>query len=206
MSRHFHKTATITAALFFFAGLALPHFAEQEQDARRAENANEVRLNRLQPPDQVMDAIGIKPGMVIAPIVLGVVGNGEEFDAIERSTRDARVRDHPIEVERISSSPQAASCHLLFVTASRADRAGEMIRATRGGGVLTVGDREEFTRIGGIINFFTRGDRIRFAINRGAAEAAGLKLSAQLLRLGKIVSTENEVSAPAGLAAPPPGR
>lgn len=135
------------------------------------------------------------------PIVLGVVGEADQVDAIERSTRDSRVRDHPIEVERVSSAREAARSHVLFVTDSYADRAGEMIRATRGGGVLTVGESEEFTRSGGIINFFTRDDRIRFAINRGAAEAAGLKLSAQLLRLGKIVSTEDEVSAPADGAA-----
>jgi len=35
------------------------------------ENSNEARLNRLQPPDQVMDAIGIQPGMVGAEIGAG---------------------------------------------------------------------------------------------------------------------------------------
>ena len=35
------------------------------------ENANEARLNRLQPPDQVMDAIGIQQGMIGAEIGAG---------------------------------------------------------------------------------------------------------------------------------------
>ena len=35
------------------------------------ENANEARLNRLQPPDQVMDALGIQSGMVGAEIGAG---------------------------------------------------------------------------------------------------------------------------------------
>ena len=35
------------------------------------ENSNEARLNRLQPPDQVMDAIGIRPGMTGAEIGAG---------------------------------------------------------------------------------------------------------------------------------------
>lgn len=35
------------------------------------ENANEARLNRLQPPDQVMDAFGIRPGMTGAEIGAG---------------------------------------------------------------------------------------------------------------------------------------
>jgi precorrin-6B methylase 2 len=35
------------------------------------ENANEARLNRLQPPAKVLDAIGVHPGMVVAEIGAG---------------------------------------------------------------------------------------------------------------------------------------
>jgi len=35
------------------------------------ENENEARLNRLQPPDHVMDVIGVLPGMVVAEIGAG---------------------------------------------------------------------------------------------------------------------------------------
>ena len=35
------------------------------------ENANEARLNRLQPPDRVLDAIGVRPGMIVAEIGAG---------------------------------------------------------------------------------------------------------------------------------------
>jgi len=46
-------------------------FAQDTQGVLAPENANEARLNRLQPPDQVMDAIGIRPGMVGAEIGAG---------------------------------------------------------------------------------------------------------------------------------------
>ncbi len=46
-------------------------FAQDTQNVLTPENANEARLNRLQPPDQVMDAIGIEPGMVGAEIGAG---------------------------------------------------------------------------------------------------------------------------------------
>jgi ubiquinone/menaquinone biosynthesis C-methylase UbiE len=35
------------------------------------ENSNEARLNRLQPPDRVMDAIGVEAGMAVAEIGAG---------------------------------------------------------------------------------------------------------------------------------------
>ena len=45
--------------------------AQNRQGVLEPENANEARLNGLQPPDQVMDAIGVKPGMVVAEIGAG---------------------------------------------------------------------------------------------------------------------------------------
>ena len=53
--------------------LALPGagLAQDGQGVLTPENANEARLNRLQPPDQVMDAIGIEPGMLGAEIGAG---------------------------------------------------------------------------------------------------------------------------------------
>jgi ubiquinone/menaquinone biosynthesis C-methylase UbiE len=46
--------------------------ATQEQAGVLApEDANEARLNRLQPPEQVMDAIGLVPGMTVAEVGAG---------------------------------------------------------------------------------------------------------------------------------------
>jgi ubiquinone/menaquinone biosynthesis C-methylase UbiE len=44
---------------------------QKQQGVLAPENANEARLNRLQPPDKVMDAIGLSPGMVVAEIGAG---------------------------------------------------------------------------------------------------------------------------------------
>jgi precorrin-6B methylase 2 len=45
--------------------------AQVAQGALAPEDANEARLNRLQPPDHVMDAIGLQRGMVVAEIGAG---------------------------------------------------------------------------------------------------------------------------------------
>ena len=52
------------------AGPASMH-AQMQSGILEPENANEARLNRLQPPDQVMDAVGVEPGMVVAEIGAG---------------------------------------------------------------------------------------------------------------------------------------
>lgn len=61
----------IIILLIFFFALADAGISQEQQGILKPENANEARLNRLQPPNQVMDAIGIKPGMVVAEIGAG---------------------------------------------------------------------------------------------------------------------------------------
>jgi len=57
--------------LIFFFILTNITYSFSQESVLTPENANEARLNRLQPPEQVMDAIGIKPGMVVAEIGAG---------------------------------------------------------------------------------------------------------------------------------------
>jgi ubiquinone/menaquinone biosynthesis C-methylase UbiE len=61
----------IIILLIFFFAKADAGISQEQQGVLTPENANEARLNRLQPPNQVMDAIGIKPGMVVAEIGAG---------------------------------------------------------------------------------------------------------------------------------------
>ncbi len=48
-------------------------------------------------------------------------------------------------------------------------------------------DALKIIRFGGIINFFTEHNKIRFEINVGAAERAGLSISSRLLNLARII-------------------
>ena len=45
--------------------------AEEKPGVLTPENANEARLNGLQPPERVLDAIGVRPGMTVAEIGAG---------------------------------------------------------------------------------------------------------------------------------------
>jgi ubiquinone/menaquinone biosynthesis C-methylase UbiE len=62
--------------IFIILGILLstasPARAFQDwEGALKPENFNEARLNNLQPPDKVMDAIGLEPGMTAAEIGAG---------------------------------------------------------------------------------------------------------------------------------------
>jgi hypothetical protein len=56
--------------------------------------------------------------------------------------------------------------------------------------ILTVGEFQGFATRGGAINFYIESNKVRFEINLAAAQHEGLKISSQLLSLGKIVESE----------------
>lgn len=63
----------LPAFIFLVAAAVLSRtgFAEEQQGVLEPEGSNEARLNKLQPPGKVMDAIGIAPGMALAEIGAG---------------------------------------------------------------------------------------------------------------------------------------
>ena len=63
------KCAHIACAILCITWTA--GYTQESRGVLEPENWNERRLNRLQPPDQVMDAVGIVPGMTGAEIGAG---------------------------------------------------------------------------------------------------------------------------------------
>lgn len=61
----------ITYMFVLVLSLIPSSIAQENRTVLTPENANEARLNGLQPPDQVMDAVGVKPGMTVAEIGAG---------------------------------------------------------------------------------------------------------------------------------------
>lgn len=67
----FRKISFFFALVFLLLSSQTAAEIQNQQDVLKPDNANEARLNRLQPPDLVMDAIGVKEGMVVAEIGAG---------------------------------------------------------------------------------------------------------------------------------------
>ena len=61
----------IAISMMLLSVFPLISSAQEKKDALKPADNNEVRLNRLQPPEKVMDIFGIKPGMTIAEIGAG---------------------------------------------------------------------------------------------------------------------------------------
>jgi hypothetical protein len=118
-----------------------------------------------------------------SPIVIGLFGRNPFGDELQKVVRDRKVNGHPIVVVQLTTMVGAGPLQAVFVAAGEERRFERELAASPRLGVLTVGETERFADSGGIVNFTTVDDKVRFEINAAAAESAGLKVSAQLQKL-----------------------
>ncbi len=123
-----------------------------------------------------------------SPLVVGIQGD----DPFGSSLDELVTQLQPIVGRRVVTAPYdadqpAGAVHVLFVTESERKETKQMLGGVCGRPVLTVGEQRGFAEDGGVINFVTERKRIRFEVNLRCAEAGGLSLSAQLLKLARRV-------------------
>ena len=120
-----------------------------------------------------------------APLTLCFTGNNTgAFSALNGKKNGIRI----IRATRLRTSAQCRDCDIIFIGRDTpAALALEILSKAKGKPILTIGETETFARRGGVINFFSRDDRLHFEINTRAADQKGLKLSSRLLKLAVIV-------------------
>ncbi len=124
------------------------------------------------------------------PITMCVLGRDELAEGLEQAVEGRKSRDRSLLVRRVDGPDGAAGCHVLFIGSSDPKAVDRIVAALASQPTLTVGDVQGFARRGGMINLMREGKRMRFEINRGAANRARIQLSSQLLKLAQIVDDE----------------
>lgn len=131
------------------------------------------------------------PPAVLPPgsgeLVLGVLGEDPFEGSLERAVKGKAVEGRPVRVRYLKSEREARACHVVFVSASERDHLPRIAAQLRGAPTLTVGDVGPFAEHGGVVHFVREGALVRLVVNPRAAEAGGLKLSARLLSLARLV-------------------
>jgi YfiR/HmsC-like len=114
--------------------------------------------------------------------ILGRDGLADALKGLDGKT----VGDRRIAILRLESG-DAVNCHMVYVGRSEVAALDAVVKRISRRHVLTIANTPSFATRGGIINLYTAGDRVHFEINVAAARRAGLRLSARLLELAKIV-------------------
>ncbi len=109
-------------------------------------------------------------------------GARDELAQAFRALEGRLLQGVPIQWRKVNKLDEVRGCHVLFIA-----EAGLPLAQLGGQPVLTVSDLPGFAQQGGVIGLVRQSGRLRFEINRGMAQAAGLRLSADLLSLAMSV-------------------
>jgi hypothetical protein len=122
-----------------------------------------------------------------SPYSICVLGQDPFSGDLDGAVGENMVQGRRLVVRRLAKLDGAGTCHILFVSSSERARLPAILESVAAAPTLTVGEDEEFTRLGGCLRFFLAENRVRFEINLPATDRAHLKLSAQLLSLARVL-------------------
>lgn len=119
---------------------------------------------------------------------IGIVGRSAITSPLREIARKRQVQDRSVRLVSVRRAADLEQCHVVFVPSAEAQEfVATILPHTPVSSVLLVGESPGFATRGGMINFYSKDNRVKFEINPKKAEAANLKISSKLLRLGKIV-------------------
>jgi hypothetical protein len=121
------------------------------------------------------------------PFRIGVLGDNPFGVALDETVQGEAIKNHKITVQHAQRIADLKNCQMIFISKSEKKRISEILSRLDSAAILTVSEIEGFAESGGVINFYLEGKKVRFEINPAAARHEGLKISSQLLSLGKIV-------------------
>jgi hypothetical protein len=122
-----------------------------------------------------------------SPYSICVLGEDPFSDDLDVAVGENTVQGRRIVVRRFGDVKDAPGCHILFISSSERKKLPTILASLGAMPTLTVGEDEEFTRLGGGLRFFRLENKVRFEINLQATERARLKVSAKLLNLARVI-------------------
>lgn len=105
-------------------------------------------------------------------------GTRDDLAHAFRALEGRALQGVPIQWRKVTRPDDVRGCQVLFIAEPGLSLALLGVQP-----VLTVSDLPGFVQQGGVIGLVRQSGRLRFEVNRGVAQAAGLRLSADLLSL-----------------------
>jgi hypothetical protein len=126
----------------------------------------------------------LPPSMMFTACVLG---DDAVSDALARIVKGRLLDGRAIRVIRVGVEEPLRLCHLLYVSGVTSQQLTAIVAIVKGASVLTIGDHDEFGRLGGVAHMFVENGRVRFALNLDLARRLRLELSSRMVTLASRV-------------------
>ncbi len=122
---------------------------------------------------------------------LCLYGNSPIHRFLEESVQGKKLHNKEVFFLHLTSRKAIQTCHLLFIGTTRREWTAALRPTLRGKPILTIAEFDQFSKTGGMIQFFIEDKKVRFAINPDEVERGNLHISSKLLQLAKIVNEKD---------------
>ena len=124
-------------------------------------------------------------------IVFTILGEDDLAAELANLLSVKTINGKPVFVRFARRAQDARGSQILYVAASETQHLEAVLMEVAGAPVLTVADTPAFAAHGGMVGFAEEAGKVRFEINLGHAERSGLRISAKLLALARVVDNSN---------------
>ncbi len=118
----------------------------------------------------------------IKALKLCIVGASPFGKALNQALQGHSVGGRRLQIKRLTPTQSVTACHLLFISQRLSPQQVKKILQAAPPHTLTVGEQSDFIRLGGIINFIIKNNKVRYEVNRSQAQKQGLKLGYRLVK------------------------
>jgi uncharacterized membrane protein len=117
---------------------------------------------------------------------LCVIGDDNLNGALE-ALYGKPVDGRPIVLRRAMTKSKLKECQIAFIANKGVRNTQQILKTLKNLPILTVSDRPDFIKHGGMVGLIRDGKRVGFEVNLATVKASGLHMSSQLLKLAKYV-------------------
>jgi hypothetical protein len=117
-----------------------------------------------------------------------ILGHDPIGHVLDDLTANETIDNRAVRVVRVTDAYAARECDVVFISPDEGEGIRADLTALGKSDVLTVSDAPEFLKAGGMVQFVTQGNHVRFAVNLDAVGRTHLVLSSELLRVALTVT------------------
>jgi hypothetical protein len=122
------------------------------------------------------------------PVTIGIIGDDPFGDKLLNIYKTVKIKNKSVLIRHLSKISEIEGSDILFISKSKQVEINDILAYTKDKPILTIGDTDDYSQKGVLINFYLSENKIRFEINESAMSHSGLRVSYMLLNLAKIIS------------------
>ena len=169
----------LAAALAWPADIRAQSAQQREYEIKAAYLYNFI--NYIDWPADALPPVG-------GTITIGIVGENPFGPALD-PLNGKQIKGRTLAVKQVATAKDLEQCQIVFICTSEKNRLSEIFGQLKESKVLTVSEIDGFAAQGGVINFISERNKVRFEINPDAAKRLGLTISSELLKLARLVKS-----------------